>query len=36
MHGPWATASGDIGRRPMRFVNQLESGTSSTALTFTA
>lgn len=33
---PRATSSGVIGRRPMRFVNHAESGTSSSALTLTA
>src|SRR4051794_28343093 len=35
-HGPCTTSSGDIGARPMRLTNQLESGTSSNALTSTA
>ena len=34
--GPRTSSSSDIGRRPMRLVNQLESGTSSTVFTFSA
>ena len=34
--GPRAISAAVIGRRPIRFVNQLESGTSSSVLTFTA
>ena len=34
--GPRATSAALISRRPMRLVNQLESGTSSTVLTFSA
>src|SRR5689334_3207094 len=33
-HGPRTTSSGVIGALPIRFVNQLESGTSSMLLTF--
>ena len=34
--GPFNSSSTVIGRAPIRFVNQLESGTSSTVLTFWA
>ena len=34
--GPRTISSIDSGRRPMRLVNQLESGTSSSVLTFSA
>ena len=34
VHGPPATSSAVIGCSPIRLVNQLESGTSSSAFTF--
>jgi hypothetical protein len=36
VHGPCATSSTVMVRRPIRFVNQLESATSSSAFTFRA